>query len=165
MSVEPGVALPVVREDAPSEAVDPYVIAGWDSRAHAPGLSAGTLRSARAVSEALFSTESGPPPAARLDWLEADLGDFFGHANWRARLLFRACLFAITWVAPLLVGRLGRLASLPIERRVEALERMEETPLSLAFFGAKAVLCIVWYEHPDSAREIGWSSTCLGPRP
>ena len=42
---------------------------------------------------------------------------------------------------------------------------MEETPLSLAFFGAKAVLCIVWYEHPDSAREIGWSSTCLGPRP
>ena len=77
MSVEPGVALPVVREDAPPEGVDPYVIAGWDSRAHAPGLSAGTLRSARAVSEALFSTESGPPPAARLDWLEADLGDFF----------------------------------------------------------------------------------------
>ena len=161
MTVERGTSLPVVRDEA---AADPYVIAGWDSRAHAPGLSRGALRSARAVAETLFSTESGPPPASRLDWLEADLSDFFGHVNWRARGLFRACVFAITWIAPLLVGALGRFGSLPLPRRIEALERLERTPLALALLGAKALLCIVWYEHPDSAAEIGWDRSCMGPR-
>ncbi|MCZ7678966.1 MAG: hypothetical protein M5U28_09520 [Sandaracinaceae bacterium] len=44
-------------------------------------------------------------------------------------------------------------------------ERLEATPLSLPLLGAKAILSIVYYEHPDAAREIGWDQECMGPRP
>ena len=159
-------------QEAPSElpalgaddAVRGYVIAGWDSRAHAPGLPRGALRAARHVAEALFSTDDGPPPADRLRWMEEDLGDFFGHVNLRARLLFRACIFACTWVGPALLWRLPPLGRLPVEERVEALERLERTPIGLAVLAAKAILSLVYYEHPDAAAEIGWDRRCLRDR-
>ena len=46
---------------------------------------------------------------------------------------------------------------------MRALQTIEETPLSLALLGAKAILCIVYFEHPDAAREIGWDQACLRP--
>src|SRR5690606_31683173 len=76
--------LPIVPEEAPR---DPYLVRGWDARAPGPGLPPRSLRAARAIAEALFAREDGPPPPARLDWLAADLGDFFGHVTLRARLL------------------------------------------------------------------------------
>ncbi|MFK7989398.1 MAG: hypothetical protein AB8I08_25505 [Sandaracinaceae bacterium] len=142
---------------------DPYVIDGFDTRAHAPGLSKGALRSARVLAEGLFSTDEGPPPLARLDWMEQDLADFFGHTSRRAGWLFRACLVAVTVFAPLLIGRMPGLSRLSVEERVEALERMEQTPLSLALLAAKAILSLVYYEHPDASRAIGWDASCLGP--
>jgi len=42
--------------------------------------------------------------------------------------------------------------------RARALERMERSPLSLALFGAKALVSIVYYEHPDPARSIGYEA-------
>jgi hypothetical protein len=155
-------ALPVVRGD---EDADPYVIDGWDSRASRPGLPDRSIRAARCVAEALFARESGPPPAARLDWMARDLGDFFGHVTLRARLLFRACVATVFWLAPLLVAKLPPLSRLPIDARIAALHRLERTPLSLALLGAKAILCIVYYEHPDAADEIGWDQRCMGPPP
>lgn len=167
-SAEDGAPPRVTRESVSSESLspvsDPYAIAGWNSRAERPGLPPRTLRAARVVSEALFRRDEGPPPAPRLDWLERDLSDFFGHVTLRARLLFRACLATVYWIAPLLLGRLPTLASLPVEARVEAIERLERTPLSLALLGAKAILCIVYYEHQDAADEIGWDQQCREPR-
>ena len=152
--------LPILREEEPR---DPYVVRGWDTRAPRPGLPPRSLRAARAIAEALFAREDGPPPADRLDWLVADLGDFFGHVTLRARLLFRACAATVFWLAPLLIGRLGPLSRLSIDDRVRALERMEKTPLSLALLGAKAMLSIVYFEHEDAAAEIGWDQRCLVP--
>lgn len=152
MSVDPrereARSLPIVR--------DPNVVAGWDGRAPRPGLPARSLRAARAIAEALFARADGPPPADRLDWTVADLGDFFGHVTLRARLLFRACIATLFWIAPLLVFRVPPLSRLSVPERVRALERVEKSPLSLALLGAKAPLCIVYFEHPDAAREIGW---------
>lgn len=139
----------------------PYVIVGWDSRAARPGLSRRSLRAARVVAETLFSSEEGPPPAARLDWMEHDLGDFFGHVTLRARLLFRACVATVYWLSPLLIGRAPTLARLDLEDRVRALHRLERTPLALALLAAKAILAIVYFEHPDAAEEIGWDQRCL----
>lgn len=164
MTVEPSPALPVVREAADADA-DPYVIAGWDSRASRRGLPPRTRRAVRVIGEALFRRDDGAPPKERLDYLERDLDDFFGHVTLRARLLFRACVATMFWIAPLLIGRMPTMARLTVAERIEALERLERTPLSLALLGAKAILCIVWYEHPDSAREIGWDQQCMGPRP
>lgn len=142
---------------------DPYVVDGWDSRAPRPGLSAAARRRARLVAEALFAGPDGPPPRERLDWLEHDLGDFFGHVGRRARLIFWACTTAVYLVAPLLVGRLRTLGGLTVDERVHAIERLERTPLSIALLGAKAILSLVYFEHPDAAREIGWDQECRLP--
>lgn len=136
---------------------DPYEIDGWDTRASRSGVPQRSLRAARAIMEGLFASDDGPPPGDRLDWVMRDLADFFGHVNLRARLLFRACVFAVTWIAPLLLFALPPLSRLSVDDRVRALERMERSPLfSMPFLGAKALLSIVYYEHPDAAREIGW---------
>jgi len=116
---------------------------------------------ARAIAEALFATEAGPPPAARLAWLLDDFGDFAAHAGPRARFLLALCSFAVTWLAPLMVWRLPPLARLSVADRSEAIERLERTPLSVAVLGIKAILCILYWEHPDAMREMGADRTCL----
>ncbi|MCZ7679027.1 MAG: hypothetical protein M5U28_09855 [Sandaracinaceae bacterium] len=143
----------------------PYVIRGWDTRAPAPGLSRRASRRVRELAEALFSTDDGPPPRARIDWVVDDLCDFFGNANWRAALIFRGCLLAVTWLAPLLSLRLPPLGRLAVEDRVEAVERFERVPGAvLTVLGVKAILSLVYYEHPDAAREIRWDQRCREER-
>ena len=122
-----------------------------------------TLRAARDFAEAFFATEAGPPPADRLSWMSRDLDDFLGRAGARGRTTFRLALFAITWLAPIVIGRLGPLGRLPIDERVHALEKMESTPgIGLALFLVRAIVSIVYYEHPDAAASIGWDQACLG---
>ncbi len=157
MSAEPA-TLPVVRD----EGSEPAPADGdWDRAADAPGLPPRTLRAARLVCEALFSTAEGPPPAERLDWVEAELADFFAHVTLRAQLLFRACLATVYLLSPVLVGRLRTMGGLTVDDRVAALHALERTPLSLALLGCKAILCIVYYEHPDAAASIGWDQRCM----
>lgn len=129
------------------------------------GLSAGARAVAVAVAATLFARADGPPPEERLRWLADDLDHFFAHAGPRSRSVFLLCITAIDLAAPLLVGRLGRFSSLPHADRARALSRFEESPLALAFFGAKAALCIVWYEHPAAAGEVGYDGLCLKRRP
>jgi len=124
------------------------------------GLGTRSLRTARAVAEALFSSEQGPPPHARLDWLTRDVDDFVAHAGSRARLLFRLSLFVVALVAPLLIGRLTRLSRLTVDERAEALDRFERSPVGPALLAVKAILCVLYYEHPDAAREIGFDGSC-----
>jgi hypothetical protein len=112
-------------------------------------------RDARAFAEALFSGPSGPPPAERLDWLMSDAEDFVAEAGPRVLAIFAGGLAAASLLAPPLVGRLGPLWRLSLEDRCRALERMEATPLGLPLLAVKAMLCILYYEHPDALRDIG----------
>ncbi len=116
-------------------------------------LSASTVRLARAVTEAMFATGEGPPPADRLEWVTTELRGFLGHSPDASRV-FRLCLFLVTGLGPLLSLRLG-FASRPLEERTRLLERVEKSPLSTALLGLKAVLCMLYFEHPDAARSIG----------
>jgi hypothetical protein len=68
---------------------------------------------------------------------------------------------AISVLGPLHVSRLPPFRRLSQEQRARALERMERGPFSLAVFGAKAILCILYFEHPGPAREIGFDGSCL----
>jgi hypothetical protein len=115
-----------------------------------------TIANARAIAEALFSTDAGAPASDRLEFLERDLADFLAHVGLRARLLFRACVAAVVWIAPVLHGRLTPFARLSLADRVSALARMERSLFAMPFFGAKALLSIVYFEHADAAAEIGW---------
>jgi hypothetical protein len=118
-------------------------------------------RAARAVAEALFSTEAGPPDAARLDWVAHDLMDFMARSAGRARLILRLALFALNFVAPLFVFAPVPLTWLKLERRVRALERMEASPLGPAALAVKAILCMLWFEHPATRAETNTPATCL----
>lgn len=115
-----------------------------------------------AVAEALFATEQGSPPPARLAWLCAEVHDVLAHIGARARRTFRLALWALTWLAPLVVLRLPPLGRLPVRDRVRALERFERglLPQSAAVLAVKAIVCILYFEHPDAAREIGFDGRC-----
>lgn len=124
-------------------------------------LSAAARRDVRAFGEAVFSRDGAAPPEERMRWFVDDVDDFVAHLNLRAALLFRLCLFVATWLAPLVIGRLGSLSSLAMEDRIAALDALERTPASLALFGARAIASLVYYEHPDAAAELGWDRKCL----
>lgn len=147
---------------APAPYEDPRVIPLPDRVRGRTGLSARQRETARAVAEALFETEAGPPDAARLDWLCDDLDHFFAHAGDRAKFSFVLCLLAIGLLAPLMILRLPPFRALSREHRARALERFEQSALALAVFGAKAVLCILWYEHPASRAQTGDDGLCMG---
>ena len=130
-----------------------------------PGLSPWMRAEVRALAEALFSTHAGPPPAERVDWLVDDLHDFLSHAGARARVSFQLCLTAVSALAPVTVGHRPSLARLSHEDRLRSLERLERSPAALAIFGAKAILCMIYYEHPDAPREGGFVTDCLKGNP
>lgn len=117
-----------------------------------------------ALAEVLFATEEGPAPTDRVSWLCDDLDHFFAHAGVRARAMYGLCLLGIGLMAPLLIGRLPPLRSLSFDDRARALETLEKSPFALAVFGAKALLCIVYYEHPEVAARVGHDGACLGGR-
>ena len=147
---------------APASYEDPPVLDLPDRVRGRSGLAPRQRETARAVAEALFATEAGPPDGARLDWLCEDLDHFFAHAGERAKLTFVLCLLAIAVLAPLMILRLPPFRRLSRAHRAHALERFEQSPLALAVFGAKAVLCILWYEHPASRAQIGDDGQCMG---
>jgi hypothetical protein len=126
-------------------------------------VSARTLAHATAFAEALFSTEDGPPDPARVAWLVEDLRDFLGRAGGSARLTLGACLFACYWLAPLFIGRLPTLADLAPDERARALDKVERTALGPIALGPKAILCMLWFEHPETQRETDTAPTCLLP--
>lgn len=116
-------------------------------------------REIASTAEALFSRPA-PPPPERLRWAVDDLADFLERAGGRSRLVFHACRLATTWLAPLHVAALPPLGRLLVGDRVRALAAMERGPLGMTVLGVKAMLSMVWYEHPDSAAEIGFDGRC-----
>lgn len=120
------------------------------------------VRACGRIAEALFHDGDAPPPAERIAWLEGDVRDFLGRATGRARLMFRLCVFVIVWLGPLWALSLPPLTRRSIASRIAVLERLERSPLGFAFFGAKALLCLMYYEHPDAARELGFDGHASG---
>lgn len=116
---------------------------------------------AKIFAEALFATDEGPPDPERIRWLMDDLRDFLGHAGGRARGIFRLCLFACDWLAPLSVRKVPTLANLSRDERIRALATLEHSALGPAALGPKAILCILWFEHPDTQRETRTTPSCM----
>ena len=128
-------------------------------------VSAGTLVTLRAVAEALFATSAGPPSAERIDWLLLEIEDFLARAGPRTRFVLGLAVFAVNLLAPLLVLRFISLRRLPLAQRVHALRNLENSPLAAPLFAVKALLSLIYYEHPEAAREVGFDGACLGPAP
>lgn len=118
------------------------------------------VRRARAVAEALFLTEEGPPPADRLDWLEREVEDFLARAGARSRFVVGLALFAVVFLAPLLSWRFVAFSSLAVHERARVLGHLEDT-FGAPVLAVKAMLCVLYYEHPDAARFVGFDGECL----
>lgn len=119
------------------------------------------LRGLYAVAEVMFATDAGAPPAGRLRWLCHDTAHFLDSIRGRGAFVFRFALLLVSVLAPLMVLRPLPLRALSFERRRLALARYERSPLGLTLFVLKAILCIVWFEHPDSARQVGFDGASL----
>lgn len=123
------------------------------------------VRTERAIAlfaETLFSTESGLPPRDRIDGVVESASALLAATTVRSRLMFQVCLFAMLWVAPLFIYRAPGLGRLPLGQRVAALTAMEHSPTGAAMVLAiKAVLCMLWYEHPEAAAEVGADPPCV----
>jgi len=120
------------------------------------------VRSAVAIAEALFSRGGVPPNADRLGWVEREIGDHLENVGARSRLLLSLLVGVVTVLAPLSIGRLTRLGRLSIADRVRALSTLERA-LGEPVLAVKAMLCLVYYEHPGAARDVGFDGSCALP--
>jgi len=119
-------------------------------------------RRLRAIAEALFAGEKGAPDPERVGWVCADFRDFASRASGRGRLLLLLSVWVLTWIAPLFIWRIGPLESLELDRRADALEAVERSGLlGFAALAPKAMLCLMWFEHPDTQRETHTEVSCL----
>jgi hypothetical protein len=118
------------------------------------------IRRARAIAEAVFLQANGPAPSERLDWLALELEDFLARSGAQTRVVFRLSLFVVGLLAPLSIGRFRSLASLPLHERARALSSLEDR-FGPPILAVKALLCVLYYEHPDAAREVGFDGSCL----
>lgn len=121
------------------------------------------LRAARAFCEALFSTKDGPAPVERMDWIVSEVDDLIVRAGWRSGGVYKGALLAVNFIAPLFIGLPLPLWSLSLEERVRALRKMEHSALAAIVLAAKSLICIMYYEHPDVQREIGFTRGCHRP--
>lgn len=124
-------------------------------------LSQSTLQTTQAIAEALFSNEGQAPPAERLQWLMDEYADFMSRANGRGRLMFTAAAWAISIAAPVMGRRWPPYRKLGLAERITCLQALDASPLSPLLLALKAILCMIYYEHPDPARAAGMN---LGPK-
>ncbi|MBI3202274.1 MAG: hypothetical protein HYZ29_12080 [Myxococcales bacterium] len=149
------------RESPPDpEAAEPDALVPLRREGGAPIVSPRLIARVRVVAEALFSTGEGPPPAARLDWLCLEAEDFLARAGARSRFVVGLALFVVGLLAPLMLWRLSPLGRLSVRDRARALQRLEDR-FGAPVLAVKAMLCILYYEHPDAAREVGFDGACL----
>lgn len=113
------------------------------------------LVEAMAIAEALFETPAGPPPRQHLYWLAEQLADYTAKIGPRSRFVLRASLKALALLTPVVALKPMPITRLPLGSRAEALTWLEHSPASLAMFAVKVSLCILWYEHPEHARDAG----------
>lgn len=107
------------------------------------------------IAEALFSRDASPPPAARIAWLRGEMGDFLSRAAPLGRLLFVMGSLVVSLWAPVLVGSLPPLSRLSFARRVQALTKFESRRVAPVLIALRAILCLLYYEHPDAAQDVG----------
>jgi len=113
------------------------------------------LKTIESIAEALFSVEGVPPPYGRIGWLGQEVADYMSRVSVLGRFLFVCALLLVSRVAPVMVFRFCPLYRLSLERRILALTRYESSAIGTSLIPIKAIVCIIYYEHPDAAREVG----------
>lgn len=131
------------------------------AKGHLPEPPASKMATLGTLAEIVFADEDGPPPPERVRWFVHEFDDFLSRVGARSRFIVSAAMGVVNRVSPLMALRPGPLRRLSRERQVLALERLEKSPLAPALLATKAGMCLVWFEHPDAAEEIGFDGLCM----
>jgi len=113
------------------------------------------------MAEAVFTTEAGPPDEERMQWLARELEDFLARSGARTRWLLALASLAVSLVAPLFAGHWPPLRRVPLRERARALSLMENSRFGAPVLAVKALLCVLYYEHPAAAESVGFDGACL----
>ncbi len=114
----------------------------------------------RALAKGLFDTGAGIPEQ-RLDWMLQDADAFLSAAGPKTGALFVGVMAALESMPVLLGEGPRRFSRLSPPARARYLERLERSRLSALIALPKAVLGLVYYEHPDAAAETGYDGDCM----
>lgn len=76
---------------------------------------------------------------------------------------YRLSLFAFTWLAPLMIFRLPPFRRLTHEQQLRAMHRFENSLIAVALFALKAMLCMIYFEHPAAAAHMGFDGQGMRP--
>ncbi len=128
-----------------------------------PLVSPRTVRGALAIADGVFSRGGRGLPPERAAWLAREIEDYLSRGSVAARLMLSAMIALVSLVAPLMIARLGPLGRLATSDKARALERLEAR-FGEPLLAVKAMLCLLYYEHADAAREVGFDGECLLPR-
>jgi hypothetical protein len=134
----------------------PAEVPSFSDRPHFPR----AIRAARGIAEALFSSGGAPARPERVQWLMTELDLTLLQGGWRVGGGYRLMISTVSWLAPLMVLRPRPLWRLGVSERVHALRRLERSPLASVFLAVKALLCLIYYEHPEAIRETGYELAC-----
>jgi len=154
--------MPEETPSTPMTAPDHWVDNHW-TEGSVPPLR-GWGRNALALAEVFFVTEAGPPSRERLDWLWTHLEDYHRTVGGLGIFGFRLALFLISWIGPILIGRLPTLRRLPMDKRMKAVDAFERSPVGMTLYATKALLSMLYMEHPDVAAELGFDGQGYHPK-
>lgn len=85
----------------------------------------------------------------------AEVADFVEQGGPRVKAILVGGLLVAQWTAPALIGKAPPLSRLRLEDRCRALDKLEHSSFGLPLLAVKAILCILYYEHPDVLRANG----------
>jgi hypothetical protein len=129
----------------------------------APIVRPATVHTTVAIAEAVFSRNGEPPAQDRLAWVGREIEDFLARCGAESRFFFSLMVWVTSVLAPLFIGRMPGLVRLSLRDRVRALATLERR-FGEPLLAVKAMLCLVYYEHPDAAAAVGFDGQCLLPR-
>lgn len=122
----------------------------------------GWARDAVAVAAAMFDAPDDEATAIRLAWVSDELRTLMADVDAMTRLVFRVSLVLLSRIGPWLVLRPWSFRRCDRAQQLRILERYERSPLGLTLLAVKAMLCIIWFEHPQAAADARFDAGCIG---
>ncbi len=113
-----------------------------------------------ALARGLYDRGQGVPEA-RAEWAVNDLASFVQHAGRRTAFLLALTTLVVEWCPLLFIGAFSRMSRLSSDGLARYLERFDRSRLSIVLILPKALLSLVYYEHPEAIRETGYDGQCL----
>jgi hypothetical protein len=117
----------------------------------------------RRAAEAIFASRNQAVPQERLDWLEIEINDYLAATSGMTRSVVWFFLNLIQIAPPFTGVRIARFTSCTIEQRQRCMHRLESSPFFFSTVVAvltKALLCTIYFEHPDALLETGYDGKC-----